>query len=116
MPRLRFSLRTLLVVVTVLGFWLSQKKMRAVRRQAFKTEIEAAGGEISCRYQFGDSRDFLYRATWLSSAMGDPGPMTTVILPNAAMLERAQAIYPESTIWMYDSSGTEHLWTDLGWR
>ena len=90
----RFSLPTLFVVATLLALWLGHERARAVRRAALAQEIEFSGGEVSCRYQFGDPRYFKKRSPlleWMSEKMGGRKSMTTVIISNAESAVRADS-------------------------
>jgi hypothetical protein len=114
----QFGMRGLFVVVTLSCCLLASERNRALRRQEFAGEIEAAGGQVTGQYQFGDARYFCGRGkalNWLAEVMGDRGLMTTVVVPDAknqSLVDRSATIFPESTIWAYDKFGALRLLPD----
>ena len=106
MPRPRFSLRTLLVVVTAVCVWLGWQASIVYQRKAMKAEIEARGGRCyGAGESFGLENYFVgnpekpYHGAFVRRWMGDEEYF--VELPpdaDSELMKRARYAFPNELI------------------
>ncbi len=81
--RLRFSLRTLLVLVTALAVWFGTWAKYARDQKSAVDAVREVGGEVSYAYQYDKNGDFLDKASpwapaWLRNTVGEDYFVTVV--------------------------------------
>lgn len=81
---LRFSLRTLLIAVTVFCLWLGRQVYVARRQAEAVTKIEGLGGFVAYDYEFDSAGNFVRNPTrapqWLRSSIGEDHFRSVVIV------------------------------------
>jgi hypothetical protein len=115
-PWLRFSLATLLVVVSAVGIWLGAKANRAQRQARIVQRVTELGGTISYDYEAQGSSHASYPA-WFRALLPHDylADVHAVRLPNSAVSDDDLALLSElSGIVFLDLTGTKI--TDDGLR
>jgi hypothetical protein len=80
---LRFSLRTLLILVTVICVWMGIEKSRVLKQDRVATEVRELGGNVFLGYRFdpsGKPKEFSKRSVpaWVTSVIDEKYFLTVV--------------------------------------
>ena len=100
---LRFSIRTLLVAVTIFCVWLGWQVSIVRERKAVRKLIDEAGGYHGNPFSGIEAKELIPKVSWFRQRLGDEG-VREWTLPKKLEAERARVVraFPESEIFVED--------------